>query len=447
MASLRVFVSSTCYDLEKVRKSLRLFIKQMGFEPIMSDYSDVTYDPRKHTHTSCVDEVQNSDILVLIIGGRFGGKAIPDAHENIQFDKLSRDTSIIEYLKKTKSFSITQLEVLKAIEESIPVYTFIKNDVWVDHEKYQKNKSKGDEGIKYYSIDKQEYAGTIFEFINYIRHRNIGNNIHVFNEINDIRNVLKKQWSGYFQKLLQEQRYTCNQNKEMKIFPKTNIPHKEFNDILNNKIASTKEYIYMGDKAKYTAFRLKEEITKTNPKLIVKVLLPDFRDIDLFETRILALKRTNRTIGITIDDMQMIKNEQLDVLKSIYLLTQLIDRYDISVYLNKEIPLFRADITDDFLAFSFIPSLIDGNYYPVTLSNVDNEIFREPFHDYICEVIRRSEEVKLEEMSIDYLISMGRKYISEEIDYSILKSSELVIGKERNGVVISDNSSSGRGEK
>ena len=67
MAKMRVFVSSTCYDLSSVRAQLRTFIESMGYEPIMSDYEDILYDPRTHTHTSCVDEVRNCDILILVI--------------------------------------------------------------------------------------------------------------------------------------------------------------------------------------------------------------------------------------------------------------------------------------------------------------------------------------------------------------------------------------------
>lgn len=52
MSALRVFISSTCYDLGIARESLRKFIVSLGYEPVMSDYSDVLYDPRIHTHTS-----------------------------------------------------------------------------------------------------------------------------------------------------------------------------------------------------------------------------------------------------------------------------------------------------------------------------------------------------------------------------------------------------------
>ena len=129
MAELRVFVSSTCYDLSLLRSQLRLFIKNMGYEPIMSDYEDVLYDPRSHTHTSCIDEVKNCDVLILIIGSRFGGKATAEALSRVDFNILSTESSSVESLKDKDNLSVTQLEVLKAIEESIPVYTFIDKRV------------------------------------------------------------------------------------------------------------------------------------------------------------------------------------------------------------------------------------------------------------------------------------------------------------------------------
>lgn len=109
-----------------LRSQLRIFIQTLGYEPIMSDYEEVLYDPREHTHTSCVDEVGNCDILVLIIGSRLGGKALTETLKKIDFEKLKKDNKRVEQLKQSGNLSITQLEVLKAIENGIPVYTFIE---------------------------------------------------------------------------------------------------------------------------------------------------------------------------------------------------------------------------------------------------------------------------------------------------------------------------------
>jgi len=88
MAALRVFVSSTCYDLSVIRSQLRQFIERLGHEPVMSDYNDVVYDPASHTHTSCIDEVAGVDAVVVIIGTRFGGTVVPQALQTIDIDSL-----------------------------------------------------------------------------------------------------------------------------------------------------------------------------------------------------------------------------------------------------------------------------------------------------------------------------------------------------------------------
>ena len=194
MAELKVFVSSTCYDLSLLRSQLRLFIKNLGYEPIMSDYEDILYDPRTHTHTSCVDEVKNCDVLVLIIGSRFGGKATLEALNRIDFEALKNESVSIESLKEKECLSVTQLEVLTAIENSIPVYTFIEKRVLHDHALYEKNKSSDIiEKIIFPSIEKQETAKYIFNFINFVRHRTRNNNIFAFEKGQDIEDILKKQ--------------------------------------------------------------------------------------------------------------------------------------------------------------------------------------------------------------------------------------------------------------
>lgn len=216
MAELRVFVSSTCYDLSLLRSQLRTFIKNMGHEPIMSDYEDVLYDPRIHTHTSCVDEVKNCDVLILIIGARFGGKATTEALNKINFEVLKNESHSVDSLKEKECLSVTQLEVLKAIENSMPIYTFIDKQVWHDHALYEKNKSSDIiEKIIFPSIEKQETAKYIFDFINFVRLRTKGNTIFPFGKGQDIEEILKKQWSSYFQRLLNEQRFRDNEHKRI----------------------------------------------------------------------------------------------------------------------------------------------------------------------------------------------------------------------------------------
>jgi hypothetical protein len=209
----------------------------MGYEPIMSDYNDVLYDPRIHTHTSCIEEIATCDLVVLLVGSRFGGKAIPEAISKVDFDAILEKSKSVDHLKKRENISVTQLEVLKAVEIEIPIFTFIDNRLYNDHELYEKNKGKllkiGKEEetkdliklIDFPSIDKPETAEFIFEFINFLRHRTKGNSINTFTKFEDIEDTLKKQWAGLFQKLLNESR-----NKQLE-FKRIDTLSNQFEDL------------------------------------------------------------------------------------------------------------------------------------------------------------------------------------------------------------------------
>ena len=142
MANLKVFVSSTCYDLGVIRAQLKGLIEQLGFEPILSEYKDVLFDPRTHTHTSCVEEVSSADIVILLIGGRYGGRAVPEAVSAVDIESLMKASKSLDSLKSRENLSVTQLEVLKAIESRIPVFAFVDDRVMHDHATYEKNKNK-----------------------------------------------------------------------------------------------------------------------------------------------------------------------------------------------------------------------------------------------------------------------------------------------------------------
>ena len=217
MAGLKIFVSSTCFDLSILRSELRNFIASLGYEPVMSDYADVLYNPRQHTHSSCIDEITNCDMVVLIIGPRFGGKSVPEALDKVDFAALQHISDCDVPVSREIPVSITQLEVLKAIENHIPVYTFIEKKVYYGHEVYEKNKNHPEllEKMVFPGLEKQETAKYIFGFIDFIRLKATGNFIFQFERVQDIEDILKKQWSSYFQRLLYEERHNNAEQKRI----------------------------------------------------------------------------------------------------------------------------------------------------------------------------------------------------------------------------------------
>ena len=175
MATPKVFVSSTCYDLLQIRDTLNEFILSYYYEPILSEKGDVFFHPDLHTHESCISELENCQLFILIIGGRFGGT-----------------------YKLDSTKSVTNAEYEAARINKIPVFTFVKRDVYEDHRVYQKNKHDSDliKKINFPSIEKQEYAIKIFEFIDKVRLSDVNNSFCPFEFVGQIKDHLGKQWAG-----------------------------------------------------------------------------------------------------------------------------------------------------------------------------------------------------------------------------------------------------------
>ena len=115
MSCPRIFVSSTYYDLKHVREIIREFIKDLGYEPVLSEFSDIFYQPGDTVQNSCLREISSCDIFVLIVGKRYGSFFPGD------------------------TLSITHREYIEAQHQSIPIYSFIDLDVLHDYEFYKKN--------------------------------------------------------------------------------------------------------------------------------------------------------------------------------------------------------------------------------------------------------------------------------------------------------------------
>ncbi|MDP2225493.1 DUF4062 domain-containing protein [Nitrosomonas sp.] len=192
MAIPRVFLSSTCYDLANVRDTVRGFIETFGLEPCLSDHGDVFYHPDLHTHESCVNEIGNCDLFILVIGGKFGGTYVSDPKK-----------------------SIVNAEYAAARELNIPVFTFVKRDVLDDHRLYQKNKNNQIiTQIDFPSIDHREDAKEIFQFIDDVRQARVNNGFFPFEYSKDIEFHLRKQWAGMFYSLLQQRKISEDYNEQ-----------------------------------------------------------------------------------------------------------------------------------------------------------------------------------------------------------------------------------------
>lgn len=175
MAKPRVFISSTFYDLRQVRADLDFFIEQMGYEPVRNEEGDIPYGKDEALEEYCYKEIKNIDILVCIIGGRFGSES-----------------------KQNSKSSVTQMELKAALSEGKQVYSFIDANVLSEYETYLINK-EGD--TKYRYVDDKR----VYQFIEEMKSLNSNNIIKGFETASDIVKFLREQMAGLFQRFLEEQ--------------------------------------------------------------------------------------------------------------------------------------------------------------------------------------------------------------------------------------------------
>ncbi len=173
MATPRVFISSTFYDLKHIRSSLEQFVESLGYEPVLSEKGVIAFDPDLPLDESCYREVRNSDIFVLIIGGRYGSPASAEeaAPSEDFFDRYA---------------SITKREYESAVEREIPIYILVDRAVYTEYETFKRNRGK--EYITYAHVDSVNVFLLIDEIFNQARN----NPLHQFDRHTEIAAWLRE---------------------------------------------------------------------------------------------------------------------------------------------------------------------------------------------------------------------------------------------------------------
>lgn len=193
----------------------------------------------------------------------------------------------------------------------------------------------------------------------------------------------------------------------------TDKPHPEFNSKLNKSIHTTKKYLYFSDRALYLSERLEKEILK--PIDEITILLADIRESGVFEARKEIYLQRERTLQRenppkeAKTEEEIINDEKLKVLQSLYDLGRLKDKYGFKIYLHKEIPFIRFEITDELLVLSFLTQLSTSQRFPPTVLYENDNIFKPNFECYAKEVIERSYEVEAEDLELENLLKWGKQ--------------------------------------
>ncbi len=176
MAKPRVFISSTFYDLRQIRIELDKFLESMGYEPVRNEEGDIPYGKEDELQMYCYKEIDNVDILIAIIGGRYGSP------------------SVIE--EKEKEYSISQQELKTAYNRKKHIFIFIDKNVLTEYETYLLNKDN--DCIAYRYVDNVN----IYKFIDEIKNLSYNNNLKTFETVDDITKYLKEQFAGLFKQYM-----------------------------------------------------------------------------------------------------------------------------------------------------------------------------------------------------------------------------------------------------
>lgn len=199
MAKPRVFISSTFYDLRQVREDIERMIRELGYEPVRHETGRVPYSKDQKLETSAYRELELCDIIVSIIGGRFG-------------------TESVEH----PGLSITQAELRRALDGGIPVFIFVEKSVLAEYETYLVNKATPN--VRFCFADDVR----VFEFIEHVYSLPQNNPVQGFETATEITEFLRRQWAGLFQRFLQDQRRIA----ELKVLEEMNATARTLRELV-----------------------------------------------------------------------------------------------------------------------------------------------------------------------------------------------------------------------
>ena len=233
MARPRIFISSTFYDLKQVRSDIERSIRELGYEPVRHETGAVPYSKDERLESGAYREIDLSDVIVFIMGGRFGSES-----------------------EEEPGYSISQVELKRALDSGIPVFIFVEGSVLNEYDTYKLNKDSTK--IQYSSVNNIK----VFQFLEELYSLPRNNPITQFEVAGDITNFLKEQFAGLFHRFLQEQKRL----KEVRVLDEMNSVAKTLKELvgfLTDERKNRDDAIKSILLTNHPAFQRLSELTKT----------------------------------------------------------------------------------------------------------------------------------------------------------------------------------------
>ena len=172
MPSPRVFISSTYVDLVDARSVVEHYFRELLYEPIAFERGGMHFDHTKPLDISGYEAVKDCDLMILIIGGRYGTPSSKQLNPH----------------NKSNFNSITKTEYLEALSAGIPIFTFIKQNVYNEFFTFINQPKKQRKNF----IPKFVDNVLVFQLVKEIRDFKTNNLIIEYESVSEILQYLKK---------------------------------------------------------------------------------------------------------------------------------------------------------------------------------------------------------------------------------------------------------------
>ena len=127
---MKIFISSTCYDLKDLRAEVERFLLNKGHTLLLSDRASFPLPTGTHRHDVCVQTAGKCDLFVLVIDSRFGAAYYKD-----------------------KDISITWAEFREAIRTNKKIIAFVRQEIFNERQSCRKNQKIGNSFVPYFADD------------------------------------------------------------------------------------------------------------------------------------------------------------------------------------------------------------------------------------------------------------------------------------------------------
>lgn len=181
---MKIFISSTSYDLFDLRSYLVNILENLGHTVIYHESPTFPAKLNLHSHDQCIEAVKDADLVICLVDKRYGGKYSGNLfHHNRIALQIKLKEGIVKY--KFNQLSITWLEVKTAYESGIPVITFARSKTLDEKEVRRKNQHLNNFVPAY--VEKNE----VFDFLDWITKKPINNWIVPFYNFIDFQAKMK----------------------------------------------------------------------------------------------------------------------------------------------------------------------------------------------------------------------------------------------------------------